>query len=372
MGTESPLAEVDDLRLEFRTFDGVSRVLNGVTLQINDGDVLGLVGETGSGKTLTALSLVNLVPQPPAYITGGEARLSGHNVFTMTREELREIRGRKVSFVFQDPTANLNPVFTVGEQLVDIILNLEGVRSVMNPVARLSRPSRAHRRRARESALAALAEVGISDPPRVMSAYSHELSVGLRQRCLIAMALAGKPELLIADEPTTALDVRVEAQLLALIRRLVEARGLSVLIITHDISVVARLCTRVAVMYAGNVVESGPTTEVLENPRHPYTFGLLESLPSQAEVGGRLPSIPGSVPDLLSPPSGCRFHPRCPLREQLAAPEECASERPDLEDVSARHAAACHFAEQFSPTIRHGVLGLGGRAEERRHRKAAT
>jgi peptide/nickel transport system ATP-binding protein len=351
MSGPSPVAEVDDLHLEFHTYDGVSRVLNGVSIQVSAGDVLGLVGETGSGKTLTALSIVNLVPQPPALITRGEARFLGRNVLEMNSRELREIRGKMVALIFQDPSANLNPVFTVGEQLVDVILNLEpGGYPFLNPLARLSRSNRRRRSKARGAARDALEEAGVRDPMRVFEAYPHELSVGLRQRALIAMALAGNPRMLIADEPTTALDVRVEGQILALLRKLVRERGLSVLLITHDISVVARVCNRVAVMYAGNVAETGPAGEVLRQPRHPYTVGLLNSLPGQSPARGTLTGIPGSVPDLLEPPPGCRFHPRCWLRERLGRPERCVSERPPLREVSGGHTTACHFAEELTTT----------------------
>jgi peptide/nickel transport system ATP-binding protein len=344
---ETPLAQIKDLHLEFRTFDGVSKVLDGVNLEIMKGDVMGLVGETGSGKTLTALTIANLVPQPPARITAGEVRFAGRDVLSMSEEALREIRGKSVAYVFQDPTASLNPVFTIGDQLTDVVLNREGGYPLLTPFARLVPSNRRRRRAALEMAVQALREAGVSDPDRVVGAYPHELSVGLRQRALIAMALLGHPQLLIADEPTTALDVRVEAQVLELIRGLVKSRGLSILLISHNISVVARLSTRIGVMYAGTMVESGPTRGVLEAPEHPYTVGLLNSLPSRASPRAKLAGIPGAVPDLLAPPTGCRFHPRCWLREELGRPARCAAEVPQLRTISTGHLSACHFPEEL-------------------------
>jgi peptide/nickel transport system ATP-binding protein len=314
IGTESsPLVRITDLHLEFRTFDGVSRVLNGVNLQLMRGDLAGLVGETGSGKTLTALSIPGLIASPPAYVTGGRVEFDGLSVLDMSAAEVRRLRGRRIAMIFQDPTANLNPVFTIGEQLGDAIVNRRSDGRYPKPYPFLGRWPSARRlhKAARTTAIQLLNDVEVPDAERVLASYPHELSVGLRQRCLIALALSGDPDLLIADEPTTALDVRVQAQILALLRRLVKDKNLSVLLISHNLAVVAQICTKVAVMYAGNIVEQGPTRTVLGSPRHPYTMALLRSVPSPAAARGALKDISGSVPNMLAPPSGCRFHPRC-------------------------------------------------------------
>jgi peptide/nickel transport system ATP-binding protein len=313
MATPLPLVKITDLHLEFDTFDGPSHVLNGVNLELRRGDVLGLVGETGCGKTLTALSISRLIATPPARITSGRVEFDGRNVLTLTDRDMRALRGRRIAMIFQDPTANLNPTFTVGDQIVDAILNLTtgGAYPRLNPFAGLLPTARRLRAAAYAAAIKLLSQVEIRDPERVMAAYPHALSVGLRQRCLIAMALSGRPDLLIADEPTTALDVRVQAQILVLLRRLVKDMDLSVLLISHNLAVVAQICNRVCVMYAGNVVEDGPTDVILGSPRHPYTAGLVNSVPSPTAARGRLKDIPGRVPNFLTPPTGCRFHPRC-------------------------------------------------------------
>jgi peptide/nickel transport system ATP-binding protein len=309
----TPLVKITDLHLEFDTFDGVSHVLNGVELQLMRGDVLGLVGETGCGKTLTALSISRLIRTPPARITSGTVEFDGRNVLALDDRQMRGLRGRRIAMIFQDPTANLNPTFTVGAQIVDAILNLKtgGDYPRLNPFAGLLPASRRLHKAAYVSAVELLRQVEVRDPERVMGAYPHALSVGLRQRCLIAMALSGRPDLLIADEPTTALDVRVQAQILSLLRRLVREMDLSVLLISHNLAVVAQICNRVCVMYAGNVVEDGLTADILRSPKHPYTAGLLASVPSAAAHRGELKDIPGRVPNFLDPPAGCRFHPRC-------------------------------------------------------------
>ncbi len=331
-----PLVEIRDLYTEMVTFDGVSKVLNGVNLTINKGDLLGLVGETGCGKSVTAMSIPRLVPQPPARYPRGEVWFRGENMLAKNGEELRAIRAQHMGVVFQDPMTGLNPVFTVEQQMVDAILNRENALSSTSFFRGWLPSSREHRRQARERAVALLRRVGIPEAEKRISAYPHQFSGGMRQRVLIAMAISGRPELLIADEPTTALDVSVQAQILRLIAELVREIDLTVLMITHNIGVVAQLCNRIAVMYAGNVVESGPTAEVLRNPKHPYTQGLLRAIPNETIMRGDLVGVPGSVPSLLTPPPGCRFSPRC-----AHAQERCHTAVPPTIPVAPEHEVAC-------------------------------
>jgi peptide/nickel transport system ATP-binding protein len=340
------LVEIKDLRLNFRTFDGVSKVLNGVNLKMWRGDVLGLVGETGCGKTMTALSIARLVPCPPGEIVGGEVLFEGENVLEKTDEEMRLLRAQKLAMIFQDPTTSLNPVFSIGDQMIDIIGSrqdtskasrlglLGGAGNVLPDVRRL-------RRRAKERAQELLQRVGIPDVSDRMADYPHQFSGGMRQRVLIAAALSGKPTLLIADEPTTALDVSIQAQILRLIDELVQELNLSVLLITHNLGVVAKMCQKVAVMYAGVVVEYGSAIDIFKNPQHPYTVGLMRAIPTYGTKRGEIKGIPGSVPDLLNPPPGCRFHPRC----EQAMPR-CAEEPPPLPVVvTPNHVVSCFQCE---------------------------
>jgi oligopeptide/dipeptide ABC transporter ATP-binding protein len=313
--SSQPLVELRDLYVEMVTFDGVAKVLNGVNLTIQRGDLLGLVGETGCGKSVTAMSIPRLVPQPPARYPRGEVWFRGENMLTKSGSEMREIRARHIGVVFQDPMTGLNPVFTIEQQMVDAILSREQALYATAFVRGWMPSSREHRRHARARAVQLLARVGIPQPERRIHAYPHEYSGGMRQRVLIAMAIAGRPDLLIADEPTTALDVSVQAQILRLIKDLVREIDLTVLLITHNIGVVAQFCSRIAVMYAGNVVEVARTREVLRSPKHPYTQGLLQAIPSDDSARGTLRPVEGSVPSLLDAPTGCRFHPRCPFAQ---------------------------------------------------------
>jgi peptide/nickel transport system ATP-binding protein len=344
--SEELLVEIKDLRLNFRTFDGVSKVLNGVYLKMWRGDVLGLVGETGCGKTMTALSIARLVPCPPGEIVGGEVLFEGENVLEKTDEEMRLLRAQKLAMIFQDPTTSLNPVFSIGDQMIDIIGSrqdtskasrlglLGGAGNVLPDVRRL-------RRRAKERAQELLQRVGIPDASERMADFPHQFSGGMRQRVLIAAALSGKPTLLIADEPTTALDVSIQAQILRLIEELVQELNLSVLLITHNLGVVAKMCQKVAVMYAGVVVEYGSAIDIFKNPKHPYTVGLMRAIPTYGTKRGEIKGIPGSVPDLLNPPPGCRFHPRC----EQATPR-CAEEPPPLPVVvTPNHVVSCFQCE---------------------------
>lgn len=316
--------EIRDLRVEFHTESGVVKALDGVNLTLEEGEVLGVVGETGCGKSVTAQTILKLLPSPPAKITGGEILLEGRNILDLSEEELGKIRGRKITMIFQEPMTSLNPVFTVWEQMKDVITLHRGVS----------------KEEAWKIAIEVLKDVRMPDPEGALKKYPHELSGGQRQRIMIAMALSCRPKILIADEPTTALDVTIQAQILNLLKSLQEKYGMSVILITHDMGVVAQVADRVAVMYAGSVVEIGNVEDVLRNPLHPYTKGLLRAIPTVRKKLERLESIPGSVPNLLDPPSGCRFHPRCSLVKDV-----CRKVKPKLKDVDGR-LVACHAVRE--------------------------
>jgi peptide/nickel transport system ATP-binding protein len=339
-----PLVEIRDLYLEMVTFDGVAKVLNGVNLTLQRGDLLGLVGETGCGKSVTAMSIPRLLSEPPARYAGGEVRFLGENVLEKSGEALRKMRARHIGVVFQDPMTGLNPVFTVEQQIVDAILSRQGALDRIGPGWMPS--ARQRRKQAFERAVQLLRRVGIPEPERRIHAYPHEYSGGMRQRVLIAMAISGRPDLLIADEPTTALDVSVQAQILRLIAELVRENNLTVLLITHNLGVVAQLCNRIAVMYAGNIVEEGSTRQILHSPKHPYTQGLLKAIPTENIARGDLEGVPGSVPSLLDPPNGCRFHPRCPFVQ-----DHCHAAFPPSYETEPGHAVACVLYDESPVTV---------------------
>ncbi|MBM3881793.1 MAG: ABC transporter ATP-binding protein [Verrucomicrobia bacterium] len=317
-----PLLEIRDLELEFGRGRDAVRVLDGVGLRLGAGETLGLVGESGSGKTLTALAIARLVPCPPGRFVGGTVMLEGVDVLRMTGAELRRIRGGVVSYVFQEPGAALNPVLRIGVQIREAL--------------RLHRPEAA----TEAEVVRLLRLVGMPAPEERLRGYAHELSGGMQQRVLIAMALASQPRLLVADEPTTALDVTIQAQIIELLRELKERLGMAILLITHNFGIVGDLADRVAVMYAGQMVESAPTRSLLRAPRHPYTRALLESVPRLGGGGDRLVAIPGSVPRLGAFPAGCRFHPRCPV-----ARAECARQAPALMEVEPGRWSRCPYHE---------------------------
>jgi oligopeptide/dipeptide ABC transporter ATP-binding protein len=319
------LLEVSELRILFQTDDGLLTAVDGASFEIAAGEALGLVGESGCGKTVTANSILKLLDSPPARYAGGEIRFRGENLLDLDEPAMRRVRGKKIAMVFQEASASLNPLMTIGKQIAEGIIEHE----------------RASKRDAREKAIGMLKRVGIPSPEIRFDEYPHQLSGGMKQRAMIAMALACRPELLIADEPTTALDVTIQAQILDLLTELRRELDMALLLITHDLGVVARTCDRVAVMYAGKVVESAPAGEVFVRPRHPYTLGLLRAIPSMAgERKAFLQSIPGSLPNPLDLPAGCRFRARCDL-----AREQCLDE-PELRELTETHSAACHFAEE--------------------------
>ena len=320
----TPLLSVRDLRTWFHTDQGVARAVDGVSFDVYPGETLGIVGESGCGKTVTSLSILRLLPQPPAKIEeGSEILFEGEDLLKATDRRMRALRGNDISMIFQEPMSSLNPVYTVGNQIVEALRLHRGL----------------DKKQARTEVVRLLTEVGIPEPDRRVDEYPHQLSGGMRQRVMIAMALSCEPKLLIADEPTTALDVTIQAQILELLASLRDKFGMAVLLITHDLGVVAEVCDRVVVMYAGQVVETGTVHEIFESPRHPYTRGLLDSLPSVDDPGQRLRSIPGTVPNPISWPHGCRFHDRCSLER-----EGC--ERPqDLVELGEGRAARCWRVE---------------------------
>jgi len=313
------LLDVLNLKLLFRTVEGTLQALENVELHIRRGEILGLVGETGSGKSVTALSILKMIPEN-GRIVEGKVLLQGQDLLAQNEEELRKIRGARVSIVFQDPSSSLNPVYTIRSQMRDMLTSHQvEVADVESRVIELLR------------------QVGFQNPTRILDSYPHELSGGMQQRIALAIALSCSPELLIADEPTTALDVVTQAQILALLKQIRDATGASILLISHNLGVIAMACDRVAVMYAGSIVEVGPTVKVFRNPAHHYTRGLLNALPRMAQKGSELPVIYGSIPSLINPPSGCRFHPRCPF-----ATEICSRERPKLEPCRPDQLVACY------------------------------
>jgi peptide/nickel transport system ATP-binding protein len=334
------LLEIRDLHVSFETRDGIVHAVDGVSLAVDRGRTLGVVGESGSGKSVTALTVMGLTRLPNATISG-EVLLDGVDLLAMPTDELRRVRGKRVAMIFQDPLSSLHPLYKIGWQIVEAIQAHE----------------RASEKAARARALEALREVGIPNAADRLSSYPHELSGGMRQRVMIAMALVLDPEILIADEPTTALDVTVQAQILDLVRELQAEHGTAVVLITHDLGVIAETADEVAVMYAGRVAELGPLTGVIDHPEHPYTWGLLQSLPStEASRLEPLHPIEGSPPSLISVPSGCPFHPRCPY-----VMEVCPRERPALLPTTPGHTVACHLP---APTRR--AIGSEVRAQETR------
>ncbi len=324
-----PLLELEDLRIHFDTDEGPVRAVDGVTLRVDRGEILGLVGESGSGKSVLTSAILRLVPSPPGRYAGGSIRFEGEDVLAMGPAALRALRGDRVAMIFQDPMTSLNPFLTVGRQLTEVW------------EAHRGRDRRAAERRALE----VLGQVGIPDPATRLHQHPHELSGGMRQRIVIAMALMLQPRLVLADEPTTALDVTIQAQILELLRDRVRASGASVILVTHDLGVVAGMADRVAVMYAGRVVESAPTEALFARPAHPYTRGLLESAPGLALARkAALVPIPGRPPDLSRMPPGCAFHPRCALAEA-----RCRETAPSRLPIAPEHEAACHLAAGLGP-----------------------
>ena len=322
------LLEIDDLAVEFGTDEGVVRAVDGVSFSVAAGEIVGIVGESGSGKSVTAMSVLGLI-RPPGRVAGGRIAFRGRDLQSLPVRDLRQIRGGEIAMIFQDPMTALNPVVSVGRQIVEAI--------------RLHQPG-LNREAARKRAIDLLALVGVPDPADRFRQPPHEYSGGMRQRAMIAMAIANDPALLIADEPTTALDVTIQAQVLDLLRTAQKETGSATILITHDLGVIAELADRVVVMYAGQVVEQASVRTIFDAPRHPYTIGLMRSRPRLDDPAGALLPIPGSPPDPLHRPGGCPFQPRC---RHSAGRSLCETERPPLRPVNAGHASACHFSAEL-------------------------
>jgi len=316
------LLEIRNLAVQFFTYQGTVRALEGVSLRVGRGEILGLVGETGCGKSVLARSVLRLIADPPGRITDGEILFKGRDLLKLSRREMRRIRGNEISMIFQEPMSSLNPVFTVGNQMQEVVALHQAVG----------------RDEARRICVDMLRQVKMPDPDQVLAKYPHELSGGMRQRVMIAMELSCRPDLLLADEPTTALDVTVQAQVLSILEGITRRQGVAVLFISHDLGVIAQLCDRVAVMYAGGIVETAPAAAIFAGPRHPYTQGLLQAIPRIDDGKEALMVIPGTVPSLIDPPRGCRFHPRCGHRFQ-----PCDREPPPFYEPSPGHRVACHL-----------------------------
>src|SRR5512139_2380531 len=323
MSNNKPLLEVKGLKTYFYTEDGVVRAVDGVSFEVYPGEVLGLVGESGCGKSVTSLSIMRLISRP-GRVDEGEILLDGENLLDLPEEEMIKVRGNRISMIFQQPQTALNPVFKVGDELAEVL----NVHQDLGKEAGWNR------------AVQLLKMVGVPDPQRRAEAYPHELSGGMAQRVMIAMALACVPELLIADEPTTALDVTIQAQILDLMRDLREKMGTSVILITHDLGVIAEMAERVAVMYAGEIVEQAEVNTLFDEPLHPYTQGLIGSIPVLGEIKDKLDVIPGSVPNLVNLPPGCRFAPRCQARFKYGC-KICADVKPELAEVKPGHLVRC-------------------------------
>jgi peptide/nickel transport system ATP-binding protein/oligopeptide transport system ATP-binding protein len=314
------LLSIQDLKVYFRGNQKVAKAVDGVSLEIGKGETVCLVGESGCGKTVSALTILGLVPRPPGEIVSGKVLFDKENLLERSDEEMQKVRGRQIAMVFQEPMTSLNPVFTIGDQIAEAIMVHEDVRG--EEVERRS--------------VQLLADVGIAEPKERLKDYPHQLSGGQRQRVMIAMALACNPKLVIADEPTTALDVTVQAQILDLFTQLQETRSMAILYITHDLGVVRKIADRVYVMYAGVIVEQGRASDIFDNPCHPYTKGLLRSLPDRMKRGTKLKSIPGTVPDPAYKPEGCPFHPRCGL-----AVASCRQALPEMCHWGEKHLSRC-------------------------------
>jgi len=321
---DEKVLEIRDLKTYFFTFEGIAKAVDGVSYQLAKGEPLGVVGESGCGKSVTALSILRLIPVPPGKVVGGEILFKGENLLNLSEDEMRKIRGNRISMIFQEPMTSLNPVFTVGNQIQETLKLHQGLS----------------KKESLEKAVEMLKLVNIPTPERCVERYPHELSGGMRQRVMIAMALACNPEILIADEPTTALDVTIQAQILDLMIKLKEELGMAIILITHNLGVIAEMVRRVLVMYAGKIVEEAKTKTIFENPQHPYTMGLLKSIPrlgDKIRLGKiRLNEIPGVVPSLYELPPGCKFSTRCPLVMDI-----CRGKEPPLQEIEESHFSSC-------------------------------
>jgi oligopeptide/dipeptide ABC transporter ATP-binding protein len=337
-----PVLSIRDLVVEFTTEDGVVKAVDGITYDLYPGETLGIVGESGSGKSVSTMSLLGLIPQPPGRIVRGEAIFQGKDLLKVSKKQLRRIRGNDLAMVFQDPMTSLNPVLKIGYQIAEAV-------KTHNPSVKDGA--------AKKRAVELLKIVGVPNPERRVDQYPHEFSGGMRQRAMIAMAIANEPTVLIADEPTTALDVTIQAQILEVLKKAQEETEAATILITHDLGLIAELADRVIVMYAGKVVEIGDVTTIFANPRHPYTIGLMDSLPKLTAEEEWLKPIPGQPPSLISRPPGCPFHPRCFLSQGRV---RCREEEPPLRTTDeSEHLSACHFAEELEGRVGHLAEPVG-------------
>jgi oligopeptide/dipeptide ABC transporter ATP-binding protein len=328
-----PLLSIRGLVTEFSTSDGVVHAVDGVSYDVHPGETLGVVGESGSGKSVTVMSILRLIPQPPGRIAAGEIWLEDRNLLDLDEDELREVRGREIAMIFQDPMTSLNPVLTVGSQIA------EAIQTHDKQVAEAE---------ARRRVVELLELVGVPNAAARFGQYPHEYSGGMRQRAMIAMAIANRPKILIADEPTTALDVTIQAQVLQVLKTAQEETQAGTILITHDLGVIAEMADRVVVMYGGKVVETGTVDDIFHHPSHPYTLGLLSSLPRAGKQVERLAPIPGQPPSLINLPAGCSFHPRCRMSQGR---DRCRTEVPELLQLGQGRASACHFPEELPQEI---------------------
>jgi oligopeptide transport system ATP-binding protein len=326
-----PILSIKDLVVEFKTDDGIVHAVDGITYDVFPGETLGIVGESGSGKSVSTMSILGLIPQPPGRIPRGSAIFKGKDLLKMKKRDLRRFRGDELAMVFQDPMTSLNPVIRIGDQLGEAIK---------------THYPKVPDDEVKERVIELLRLVGVPNPDVRYTQYPHEFSGGMRQRAMIAMSIANSPSLLIADEPTTALDVTIQAQVLEVLKTVQEKTDAATILITHDLGIVAELCDRVLVMYGGKIVEQGDVYTIFQNPRHPYTIGLMDSLPKLTEDEEWLQPIPGQPPSLISRPSGCAFHPRCFLSQGR---QRCRDEVPERRPVDSGrdHSSACHFAEEL-------------------------
>lgn len=321
----SPLLTVEDLTIRFHLKRGTLTAVDGVSFDIGHGETFGLVGESGSGKTVTARAIMRLIPMPPGEVASGRIHFEKRNVLELDNEQIRDLRGRRIAMVFQEPMSALNPVYTVGTQIIDVLRTNLGISKA----------------EAKDRAAELLDLVGIPSARNRLNSFVHEFSGGMRQRVMLAMALSCDPKFLIADEPTTALDVTIQATILELIQSMIERFDMSLLFITHNLGVVAHACDKIGVMYASHLVEMGRKEEIFANPRHPYTVGLLNSIPRLDDQQKYLTPIDGSVCNMLAPPTGCKFHPRCPH-----AMDVCRRQAPVMREVAPGHVSACHLNDQ--------------------------
>jgi oligopeptide/dipeptide ABC transporter ATP-binding protein len=337
-----PLLSIRDLVVEFSTEDGIVQAVDGVTYDVYPGETLGIVGESGSGKSVSTMSILGLIPQPPGRIVSGEAMFKGKDLLKLSKKALRRVRGNEVALVFQDPMTSLNPVLKIGAQIGEAI-------GTHHPDEKDDE--------VQQRVIALLRTVGVPNPERRYEQYPHEFSGGMRQRAMIAMAIANSPSLLIADEPTTALDVTIQAQILEVLKKAQDETHAATILITHDLGLIAELADRVIVMYAGKIVELGDVSTIFESPRHPYTVGLMDSLPRLGVDEDWLRPIPGQPPSLINRPPGCPFHPRCFLSQGRV---RCREEEPPLRPVrGTAHLSACHFTEELEGRTGHLVEPVG-------------